>query len=426
MWKKISSEHFLNLNKILFVFFVGGSAFLLPATIDTVYAANAYEVPRVRSAKTFLDEKILKGPHHTVRDVVSHDGYGHRFTVDSDFGVFKASGDAALRKLVKEIAAIAALREIKQSDAFAQAVEAAAKAPFQFAGNLIDDPVDTIESIPSGLFQIFENVAAGVTEKHDPSEDSRLKQALFVSSWKRDFAKQFGVDVYSSNKVLQEELNSVGWAGAIGGLTVSAATAPLSGTAAVVVKSGRMADQIGNALGEQPPSRLRIENDKILTELNIPQKTRDAFLDHPAFTPRHDTVITLSLASLNTTQGHQKFLESALAARDEIDANLFEDIAETLAHYHANESPIVRFDVHNGLVLALARNGAAVFAVPLDHGAWTQTPERIFADLKQNYPAAGKLELWVTGTVSERTKQELSAQGIKLVEDTDKRFVYFD
>lgn len=419
-------EHYLKLNKIISVFVVGGFAFLLPATMGTVYADNAYEVPRVRSASTFLDGKFLKGAHHTVRDRVSTDGYLHRFTVDSDFGVFKVSGDAALRKLVKEFAAIAALREIKQSDAFGEAVKSAAKAPFQFAGNLIEDPVDTVESIPSGIFRIFENVAASVTEKHDPSEDSRLKQALFVSSWKRDFAKEFGVDVYSSNKILQEELNSVGWAGAIGGLTVSAATAPLSGTAAVVVKSGRMADQIGSVLAEEPPSRLRIENDKILTKLNIPQKTRDAFLDHPAFTPRHDTVITLSLASLNNTQGHQKFLDAALAARDEIDANFFEDVAETLAHYHVNESPIVRFDVHNGLVLALARNGAAVFAVPLDHGAWTQTAERIFADLKQNYPASGKLELWVTGTVSDRAKQELSARGVKLAEDIDKRFVYFD
>jgi hypothetical protein len=411
---------------VVFAILIGSVCLLPPALIDPAHADDTYEVPQVRSAKTFLDQKILTGPHHTVRDRVSHDGYLDRFTVDSDFGVFKVTGDAALRKLVKEIAAIAALREIKQSDVFAEAVKSAAKAPFQFAGNLIEDPVDTVAGIPSGIFRIFENVAAGVTEKHDPSEDSRLKQALFVSSWKRDFAKKFGIDVYSSNKVLQEELNSVGWAGAIGGLTVSAATAPLSGTVAVVIKTGRMADQIGNVLAEQPPSRLRIENDKILTKLKIPEKTRDAFLDHPAFTPRHDTVITLSLAALNTTQGHQKFLESALAARDEIDANLFEDIAETLAHYHANVSPIVRFDVHNGLVLALARNGAAVFAVPLDHGAWTKTAERIFTELTQNYAASGKLELWVTGTVSDRAKQELSARGIKLVEDIDKRFEYFD
>jgi len=119
MRAKINIEYDFKLNKILYVFFVGAVAFLLSAVIDTVYADNAYEVPRVRSARTFLDAKIIKGPHHTVRDRVSTDGYLHRFTVDSDFGVFKVTGDSALRKLVKEIAAIAALREIKQSDVFA-------------------------------------------------------------------------------------------------------------------------------------------------------------------------------------------------------------------------------------------------------------------------------------------------------------------
>jgi hypothetical protein len=49
-----------------------------------------------------------------------------------------------------------------------------------------------------------------------------------------------------------------------------------------------------------------------------------------------------------------------------------------------------------------------------------------FADLKQNYPAAGKLELWVTGTRSDRARQQLSARGVKFVEDIDQRFEFFD
>ena len=57
-----------------------------------------------------------------------------------------------------------------------------------------------------------------VTMKHDPAEDAKIEQALFVSSWKRDFAAKHGVDVYSSNKVLQKELNRVGWAAALTGI----------------------------------------------------------------------------------------------------------------------------------------------------------------------------------------------------------------
>ncbi len=215
--------------------------------------AQDFETPSNRQASQILPANLISGPYHRVRGTVVSYGYMHHYKVDSQFGVFEATGDGALRKLVNEIYAIASLKEFKTGEAYLTAVGEAAKAPFSFAKNLITDPVDTVSGIPQGVFQIFGNVAEGITMEHDPAEDSRVKQLLFVSSWKRDFATERGVDVYSSNKVLQEELNSVGWAAAIGGLTVSAATMGASATGVVVMKNLRLIDQIGNALKEEPP-----------------------------------------------------------------------------------------------------------------------------------------------------------------------------
>ena len=98
--------------------------------------------------------------------------------------------------------AIASLKEFKNSEAFLSAVGAAATSSLQFGKNLITDPVDTVSGLPQGVFSIFGNVVESMTMEHDPAEDSRAAQALFVSSWKRDFAAERGVDVYSSNKVV--------------------------------------------------------------------------------------------------------------------------------------------------------------------------------------------------------------------------------
>ena len=49
-------------------------------------------------------------------------GYMHHWTVDSDFGTFEATGDGALRALIREIYAIAALKEISQGEAFADSI----------------------------------------------------------------------------------------------------------------------------------------------------------------------------------------------------------------------------------------------------------------------------------------------------------------
>jgi hypothetical protein len=54
---------------------------------------------------------------------------------------------------------------------------------------------------------------------------------MLVGSFKRDYAARFGVDPYSSNKVLQDELDKIGKAAAFGSWTASAAMIPISGSA---------------------------------------------------------------------------------------------------------------------------------------------------------------------------------------------------
>ncbi len=152
------------------------SMILLGATATATSAAH-FEVPANRKAVEILPAELLRGPNYQVRDTVVSYGYMHHWTVDSDFGTFEATGDGALRKLIREVYAISALKEISQGEAFASSVASAAKQPFQFAGKMVTDPVDTISAVPSGVFQIFGNIYTGITEKHDPSEDSRLKQA---------------------------------------------------------------------------------------------------------------------------------------------------------------------------------------------------------------------------------------------------------
>ena len=159
------------------------------------------------------------------------------FTVESDYGVFEITGDHALIKLLKEIAAITELKKIRDTDAYVQAVIEAGKAPIDFGASLITDPVDTVSSVPKGLFSMVHNIEEGLTSDDDPGEDSTAKQILAVSSTKRQYAHDLGVDVYSSNTVLQKELNRIGWAGAIGGLSVSIAAMPLGGAFAVFTLS---------------------------------------------------------------------------------------------------------------------------------------------------------------------------------------------
>ncbi len=172
-------------------------------------AAELYEQPAERPVAEVLPLAMIVSPNHQVKDPVATDGYMDRFTVGSPFGTFEVTGHGALRKLLNELGAIAALREIKTSKAFGDAVVNTAKGPFRFAKNLITNPVDTVTGIPKGAYKFMEETVTGVTSERDPSDDPAYKQALQVSGRKRAFAAELGVDVYSSNAVLQKELNSV-------------------------------------------------------------------------------------------------------------------------------------------------------------------------------------------------------------------------
>ncbi len=84
--------------------------------------AQEFEVPANRKASEILPAELIQGPNYRVQDTVVSYGYMHHWTVDTDFGTFEATGDGALRKLIREVYAIAALKEISQGEAFASSV----------------------------------------------------------------------------------------------------------------------------------------------------------------------------------------------------------------------------------------------------------------------------------------------------------------
>jgi hypothetical protein len=395
------------------------------------FAANAaqFEMPSSRKASEILPPELLVGPRYRIQEKVVSYGYMHHWAVGSDFGTFEVTGDGALRKLLREIRAIAALKEVSTAEAAGNAVVLAAKRPFQFFGDLVTHPVDTVSGIPEGVGTIFANVSEAISMEHDPSEDSRLEQALFVSSWKRDFCAEFDCDVYSSNKVLQKELNRLGWAASIGGLTVSAASMAASVTVVSVLSNMRLADQIKDALNEEPPSRLKIINEKNFLSAGVPPNLVERFLAHPYYTPRHDTIIATSMAGLGSAASRGTFIEAALQAQDEVAATFYMNIAQTMLGYHDTVAPLKQLAVVYGFPVARSSKNSVLMPFPLDHGVWSERGSQVMKALMEKYKAkgfTGGFDLWVTGTLSPIARERLTALGYRVTENVDEKIGFLD
>ena len=386
-------------------------------------AQDEYEYGTTYQVADLLPANVINGSHYRIADKVQSDGFMFTYTVESEFGKFRATGDYALQKLLNEIQVIAQLEEISRTEAFAKSIVHAAKSPLRFGEGLITDPVDTVTGIPRGLFSIFENVGEAVTSEQDPSEDSRAKQALLVSSWKRDYCAKYDCDVYSSNTVLQEELNRIAWAAAIGGLTVSGATTVASGGAVMVFSTVRMGDQLNEALRAEPPSRLRIINEEKLEAMGVPDDLIARFLDHPAFTPRHDTLIVAALSKLQGVKGREKYLELCLRAQDEVGANYFQNIAEILVGYHTKVAPLTEILPLLGISAATASNGRTLVPVAWDFGVYEKAVAQRMDYAAQEFARRGlstKFDVWSTGRVSAKLKAEAAKRGFTVVENIER------
>jgi hypothetical protein len=393
------------------------------------FAAATYETPRDKRASEVLPPNLRSGPHFKVQDRVAADGYMLRFTVNSDYGTFPVTGEYGLRKLIKEIQAIAALKKTSKGEAFVKGVSGKAQETVEFGVNLAADPGRTLASVPQGVAKLFDNIATSVQKPSEPRRDSVGQQLLQVSDAKRKLAYDLGVDVYSSNRVLQHELDGVSKAQALGSLGVSVAIPYGGGTVVGLSRMSQTAGEVNRLLRDESPSGLRNINERKLQAMGVDRGLTERFLNHTQLSPRHKTVIVASLEKLSQARGREAFINFALNAHDEDSANFMQNMAEILAAYQQTVSPIQEITAP-GVILARAANGTVLIPFPLDYGVWTVRAERVVKNTLAGYQKPGrtpaKFEFWVTGAVSPLARRQLEAQGVKVVEHVNRRIGMMD
>lgn len=145
----------------------------------SVNATRTYETTAEFNVASILPADLLSEPNHEVDSLVINDGYLNIYTIRSKYGEVQATSTAKSRKYINEINAVAG------------------------AKGLVTHPIDTIGGAISGVGKLFscgkENIFGGA---RSDSETSRTKDLIGFSKIKRDYGFEFGVDIYSRNKIL--------------------------------------------------------------------------------------------------------------------------------------------------------------------------------------------------------------------------------
>jgi len=293
---------------------------------------------------------------------VTNDGFLNIYTIDSKFGQFNAVSTALLRVRIQEINAMAAMDKLKGTKEYGTAVKESALSAMVAAKDMVFQPVQTLKTAASGVAVAFRRAGDSMFgAKRSDTEDSRFKSLIGFTNYKREYACDLGVDVYSRNEVLQDRLNEISWVGFAGGLTVSAAMAAVPGGAGIAMTAIGTTRLSREIFKTQPPADLRRANTEKLKAMGIDPSTVEMFINESIFSPREQTLLVSALDEMKGVSDRDRFVQLA-ALTNNADMALFRQRqAEMYAGYHKAVSPLGQFVSVGQVPGARAANGALVF-----------------------------------------------------------------
>lgn len=383
-------------------------------------------MPPLFSAAGLLTPDWLKGPHHSVQEEVVNDGAEHHFVVTSGSGEFPAVGMAMLRTQVIEAEAIAALKSVRQSEVFVEALKTQLLYPLQGLKILLTDPRRLGRSVGGGLLEFL--AMPGEVSKFETSEqeDSMTKSAIGFSYMKRKLAFQFGVDPYSSNPALQDELNELSW------IAFSADLAPQIGYVFMpapaimwmTFSATRWTSYLDEQVRDHSPTDLRAMARTKLLKMGISEEDIHRFFLNGHYSPRHSIIITAALDELADVDNRDAFLAVAKEANSEELVLFYEHIVEMMRGYHIHIGPVDRLLVLPRIPALYTKNRTLVVMLPIDYLFWTQRVASVAHALTTHVPDRPRIarrELWIAGNVSPRARHELESLGWTVYEQVSPK-----
>lgn len=383
----------------------------------TLPSSSEYEELPELKASEILKETILTGPYHKVREEVPTHSGANRFTIDSHFGVFTAEGNAMLVRRVDEINAIARLKDVSKTEEFKEALKKAAMSPVATVKALVTDPVRTVSAIPNGLKKFMGRAgetfkSIGKKRDSEEAEGNTAKQIIGFADAKRKVAISLGVDPYSSNDVLQHELDGISWAHFAGGLAFTVGTMPIGGGLGTALTATQVTGNFQDVLREKNPTDLKIMNRKILLGMGASSADTEKFLGNGAFSPSAQTAFVLNLRALEGVANRGAFVRLAgNTSSSEADAIFCVQTAALMGNLHQGEKPLARIALLGDFPICIAKDGTTVVTLQWDYAAYTPMADKFARDLQALTKDKGNRLIALSGVVSPRLRQELEARG---------------
>ena len=372
-------------------------------------------------AKVLLPSE-REGPDFKVSIIRYGPGFLYVFSIQTDAGILQAHGRGRLRKRIHEIETVNALEEanVRDRDVYALALANAAEAPAEGGMQLLFHPIRTTTNIPKGMWTIAQNYYEMTGAGRTYLEDHYFHELVGFGKAKREWAYRLGVDPYSSNVQLQEELNRLGWLSLAGGLSVRLPLMAVPGGASIALTVTNTSDDMKRELRDETPESIRIKSrHALVSNFGVAEGVAEDFVNHSWYSPSAQLEIVESLTAMTGVANRNAFIELSIYPDTVTEAYSFTRLALILLGLHQNVDPLEALFSADGFIAARTSEGDVVVPLNIDFGFWTrgaaQVVDAIDRELGPGIPGRKKYFL-ISGTLSPAAALEVTRRGWTVME----------
>ena len=351
---------------------------------------------------------------------VDHDGFFYHFSVQTDFGVFQPESTTSLAILIHELAAIAAMKKVDTSDVAIESLKQSGKNTITGVKNLFIHPKETIQGAGQGGSSLFNRARSTVgTRELTETEDKRLAQFIGITKSKGNIASKYGLSLYTSNNILQDELDRLAMADYLGGISVGLATSAIPKGAGLMLSVSGTARLLNETINTTSPAELWAQNEKKLLAMQVHPDTTELFLNNPAFSPAQQTILITAMEQMSEVANRDLFVKVGLQASTPEMVKIITEMAVMAASYHQHVAPLTDFSPMARLPKSRKKDGTVVVILPADHVSLTENVASLAKEIvhnsqKSNVPG---YELCLLGTLSDAGQTFFQAMGWEIHEN---------
>ncbi|MEH6569182.1 MAG: hypothetical protein V7709_08910 [Halioglobus sp.] len=406
-----------------------------PPGIAETADATKYDSEIPRKTSLVVPPEMMEGALWKLgNEAVPFEGL-FQFEVDTQWGTFPVYGEAMLRLRLRELRAIAELHDISTMGAGLEGAGKSLKKSFERLGHAFIHPKQTAHDIPIGTSRLFvklgrygkkiqkalgdsdksgdrEGDKDDKTDKTSNTSSSAEAAAVWVarkyggvSSKTRKRARDVGVDPYTSNVLLADQLERVSRAEAVGSVSTKLLMPVMAGAIGLMAGAANIA-YIQNW------REIFTYNAQVMRDMGVSEELIRDFEAHEFYTPMTQTLLIAMLDSIEDAQDRWIAIEQATLLENESEALFFLESIMLAEWYHREQAAIKAFVPNTLIPVATNEHNNLVAFTAADFFYWTKKTEAASRDFTATYAShPGGREFVIADYISPNARRGVEALG---------------